>query len=56
MTPIIRAMFDPLPDFVFKIGVMGGGVPGSGGGLVPGPGGGGVGPGAILSVTEDTLN
>ena len=25
MTPIIRAIFDPPPDFVFKIGVTGGG-------------------------------
>lgn len=57
MTPIIRAMFDPLPDFVFKIGVTGGGVPGGVGGVTPGPGGGGGGgPGATLSVTDDTLN
>lgn len=53
MTPIIRAMFVPPPELVFKIGVTGG-VPGGVGGGVPGDGG--DGPGAILSVIAVTLN
>ena len=53
MTPIIRAMFVPPPELVFKIGVTGG-VPGEG---EEGPPGDGCdGPGAILSVIALTLN